>query len=148
MVNAKTMCLHVTVLFIHTLVVLVTQAITYWSFVHPTPKSSDTLNISRIVLFGSQTISQVIVVYLFLQFSMPKKIGGIDNDGQAMSVYESDSEELEDTHGRENELDMLWCIRSMPKMEAKAKVDFNLPPSDSSAVAQLHREGEESFLNS
>jgi hypothetical protein len=66
---------------------------------------------------------------------MPKKIKGIDKDGKAISVYDSDSEELEDTFGRDSELDMLWCIRSMPKMEAREGVDLNLPPSDSSAIA-------------
>ena len=65
------MCLHITALFLHTFVVTVVQYITVDTFMNPVPKDDAILNISRIVLFASQSISQAIVIYLFVQFSKP-----------------------------------------------------------------------------
>jgi hypothetical protein len=68
-VNQKTMCLHIFALFLHTVVIVIVQYITVYTFVHPQPKDDAILNISRIVLFASQSVSQAIVIYLFVQFS-------------------------------------------------------------------------------
>lgn len=65
-VNQKTMCLHVTALFLHTIVIVIVQYITVYTFIHPSDKDDVILNYSRIVLFGSQSISQAIVIYLFV----------------------------------------------------------------------------------
>jgi hypothetical protein len=56
-VNEKTMCLHVTALFLHTVVIVIVQYITVYTFINPSPKDDFVLNISRIVLFASQSIS-------------------------------------------------------------------------------------------
>lgn len=66
------MCLHVTVLMIHTVVILLTQMVTVYTFIKPSPQNNLILNISRITLFFSQSLSQVIVIYLFVQFSKPQ----------------------------------------------------------------------------
>lgn len=73
-VNQKTMCLHVTTLTIHTVILVVVQYITVYTFVHPSNKDDFILNMSRIVLFGSQCITQVIVIFLFVQFSKPQSL--------------------------------------------------------------------------
>lgn len=52
-VNQKTMCLHVTALFMHTLVIVIVQYITVYTFINPSPKNDPILNISRIILFAS-----------------------------------------------------------------------------------------------
>jgi len=52
-VNGKTMCLHITALFLHTFVVTVVQYITVYTFMKPLPKDDAILNISRICLFAS-----------------------------------------------------------------------------------------------
>jgi hypothetical protein len=70
-INQKTMCLHVTALFIHTFFMVACQFVTIYTFENPSPMNSDILNVSRIFLFTSQSVSQVIVIYLFIQFSKP-----------------------------------------------------------------------------
>ena len=52
-VNQKTMCLHVTALLMHTIVIVSVQYVTVYSFENPKPKTDLILNISRICLFGS-----------------------------------------------------------------------------------------------
>ena len=52
-VNQKTMFLHIFALFLHTIVIVIVQYITVYTFVNPSPKNDEILNISRIVLFGS-----------------------------------------------------------------------------------------------
>jgi hypothetical protein len=47
------MCLHVTALFLHTAVIVVVQYITVYTFINPSSKDDEILNISRIVLFAS-----------------------------------------------------------------------------------------------
>ena len=71
MINQKTMCLHVTALFIHTFFMVFAQIVTIYTFENPSPYNSNILNVSRIFLFTSQSVSQVIVIYLFIQFSKP-----------------------------------------------------------------------------
>lgn len=56
-VNEKTMCLHVTALFLHTVVIVIVQYITVYTFINPSSKDDFVLNVSRIVLFASQSIS-------------------------------------------------------------------------------------------
>lgn len=73
-VNQKTMCLHVTTLTMHSVVLVVVQYITVFTFVHPSSKDDFILNMARIVLFGSQSITQAIVIYLFVQFSKPQSL--------------------------------------------------------------------------
>lgn len=106
-VNQKTMCLHVTALFLHTIVIVIVQYITVYAFIHPSDQDDVILNYSRIVLFGSQSISQAIVIYLFVQFSKPQPIN------VKASLSSSDSDEIQ----RDDEkLNMLFYIKQMPKM--------------------------------
>jgi len=65
-VNQKTMCLHVTALFIHTFFLVACQYVTIYTFMNPASINKNILNISRIFLFGSQSVSQAIVIYLFV----------------------------------------------------------------------------------
>ena len=73
-VNQKTMCLHVTTLTVHSVVLVVVQYITVYTFTHPSPRDDFILNMARIVLFGSQCVTQAIVIYLFVQFSKPQSL--------------------------------------------------------------------------
>ena len=90
-VNQKTMCLHVTALFIHTFFIVVAQYITIYAFMNPAPINKNILNISRICLFGSQSISQAIVIYLFVQFSKPVSLTkDVESDDSDSDEYELD----------------------------------------------------------
>jgi len=109
-VNEKTMCLHVTALFLHTVVIVIVQYITVYTFINPSSKDDFVLNVSRIVLFASQSISQAIVIYLFVQFSKPQSL--MKDQGRTASGSSSGSEEERDVE----KLNMLFYIKQMPKM--------------------------------
>jgi hypothetical protein len=70
-VNRNVMCLHVIALFNHTFILVVAQFFIVYSFLRPSEKSKDQLNIARIFMFGSQAISMTIVIYLFMKFALP-----------------------------------------------------------------------------
>ena len=99
------MCLHVTALLIHTFFMVACQFVTIYTFEHPSPQNSDYLNVSRIAMFTSQSISQAIVIYLFIQFSKPVSIS--QQDEQAS---DSDFDEEFDTT-RDPNLDMMYYVR-------------------------------------
>lgn len=109
-VNEKTMCLHVTALFLHTVVIVIVQYITVYTFINPSSKDDFVLNVSRIVLFASQSISQAIVIYLFVQFSKPQSL--MKDQGRTASGSSSGSQEERDVE----KLNMLFYIKQMPKM--------------------------------
>lgn len=109
-VNEKTMCLHVTALFLHTVVIVIVQYITVYTFINPSSKDDFILNVSRIVLFASQSISQAIVIYLFVQFSKPQSL--MKDQGRTASGSSSGSQEERDVE----KLNMLFYIKQMPKM--------------------------------
>lgn len=71
-VNRNVMCLHVIALFNHTLLLVVAQFFIVYSFLRPSTKSKDQLNVARIFMFGSQAISMTIVIYLFMKFALPE----------------------------------------------------------------------------
>ena len=124
------MCLHVTALFMHTIVIVVVQFITVYSFENPSPKDDLILNISRICLFGSQSVSQTIVIYLFVQFSKPQSL----MEERAKS---EESDLTDDMDGSQDEkLNMLLYIQSMPKM-VKSGVTLHIDNSKS-ALEQLY----------
>lgn len=98
------MCLHVTALFIHTFFMVGCQFVTIYTFQHPSPQNSDYLNISRIAMFTSQSISQAIVIYLFVEFSKPVSLQKEREDS------DSDFDEEFDTR-RDPNLDMMYYVR-------------------------------------
>ena len=109
-VNQKTMCLHIAALFIHTFFIIVAQYITYYTFMNANSRNSDILNISRICLFASQSLSQAIVIYLFIKFSKPVSFSKKNKD-------ESESDEdFEDSLDRDPNLDMMYYVKNMPTM--------------------------------
>jgi hypothetical protein len=121
-VNQKTMCLHVTALFIHTFFIVVAQYITIYAFMNPAPINKNILNISRICLFGSQSISQAIVIYLFVQFSKPVSLTkDVESD-------DSDSDEYELDERRDPNIDMMYYVKQMPnvKMQRMKDVDYEI----------------------
>lgn len=117
-VNEKTMCLHVTALFLHTVVIVIVQYITVYTFINPSSKDDFVLNVSRIVLFASQSISQAIVIYLFVQFSKPQSL--MKDQGRTASGSSSGSEEERDVE----KLNMLFYIKQMPKMIKQQGTNF------------------------
>lgn len=117
-VNKKTMCLHVTVLFIHISFVIVNELITIYTFLNPNPKNKDYLNITRTLAWTSQSISQTIMIYLFVQFSQPPKAEGEDSDSE------------EEINGfRDPNMDMLYYTRQMPKMQRIKNVGYDIDQS-------------------
>lgn len=61
------MCLHVTVLLIHTFFILLMQVVTFIAFKYPTtPHMYEILIYARIAFFTTQSISMGIVIYLFV----------------------------------------------------------------------------------
>lgn len=65
-VNQKTMCLHITALFIHTFFIAMLQVVTVYTFMNPAAVNYKIMIVSRIILFTTQSISQVVVIYLFV----------------------------------------------------------------------------------
>ena len=78
------MCLHITALSIHTFFIAMLQIVTVYTFMNPAPENYKIMIVSRIVLFTTQSISQVVVIYLFVSFSKPvvvkKEEGDSDSD--------------------------------------------------------------------
>lgn len=70
-VNQKTMALHVLALFLHTFFMAFFQICRCIYFKDPTPGWEYTWNWSRLGMYASGDISEVIVIYLFLEFSKP-----------------------------------------------------------------------------
>ncbi len=104
-VNQKTMCLHITVLFVHTLFIVMLQFFTFYTFMNPAPQNYNIMVVARIVCDTSQSISQVVVIYLFVQFSKPT----------VAKKEEGDSDSDEDQR-RDVNLDMIYYAKNMPKM--------------------------------
>ena len=78
---------------------------------NPAPINKNILNISRICLFGSQSISQAIVIYLFVQFSKPVSLTkDVESD-------DSDSDEYEIDERRDPNIDMMYYVKQMPNVK-------------------------------
>jgi hypothetical protein len=126
-INHRTMCLHATALFIHTFFLAVCQAITVITFLVPSPNNTGYLNYSRMILYAAQSSSQAIVIYLFLQFAKPvslkKEIQESDSD------YEDEFDSIRDPN-----LDMMYYVKSLPKLKRLKEVDYEI--DDSKGVAQ------------
>jgi hypothetical protein len=133
--NLKTMTLHVTALFVHTFFLLVNCTVAYWVFKNPSPKNTLIINITRIVLFSSNGISQTIVVYLFLQFAKPVSLKQeVKEDSD--SDYEEEFDRIRDPN-----MDMIYYVKNMPKMQRLEDVDLNI--DQNKGVAQyLFEEGQ------
>ena len=115
-VNQKTMCLHIIALFIHTFFISVTQAMTIYTFMEPAPFNYSMMVVARMVRDTSQSISQIIVIYLFVQFSKPAVVKTEEG--------ESDSEE----ERRDMNLDMMYYVKNMPTVQMKRikDVDYDI----------------------
>jgi hypothetical protein len=70
-VNQKTMSLHVLALFLHTFFVSLLLVARFKYFAHPTPHNEYIWNWCRFGMLSSGTISEFIVIYLFIEFSKP-----------------------------------------------------------------------------
>lgn len=78
------MCLHVLALFIHTFFVMVHQVIISGSMKYPGKTFFTLRSYSRVTLYTSITVSQVIMIYLFVQFSKPAKLDDESDDEDDM----------------------------------------------------------------
>lgn len=105
------MRLHVTALFIHTIflaffqacVVLLykTQGSVKWTIVKAVAKAT---------MFTSQSVSQIIVIYLFQLFAIPVSL--------KKDVQEEDDEyEEEFDRARDPNADMMFYVKNMPKVK-------------------------------
>ena len=65
------MCLHVYVIFGHSLVLIGTQFILVHSVKHKTASSNLMVGIARIVLISVEAIGQAVMIYLFTKLSEP-----------------------------------------------------------------------------
>jgi len=96
---------------------------------------SDALNISRICLFTSQSVSQGIVIYLFIQFSKPVQLNrALDEDSD--SDYEDEFDRMRDPN-----IDMLYYVKEMPKFQRVKDVDYNIDKGKG-AIEYLNDEAE------
>jgi hypothetical protein len=107
--NYRTMTLHVSALFIHTIFMLYNQYITFYTFMHP-QMNRKKINASRIILYCSNAVSQAIVIYLFVQFACPVSL-----KKEVQEESDSDYEEEFD-RARDPNLDMMYYVKNMPKM--------------------------------
>jgi hypothetical protein len=113
------MTLHVTALFIHTIVMIFTQVVTVVTFIHPSPKNNKWINATRIILYFSNSVSQAIVIYLFVQFATPV----------TLKKEEDTDYEEEFDRARDPNLDMMYYVKSMPKMKHTRKEDYEIDTS-------------------
>ena len=117
------MCLHATALFIHTFFLLACQCFTVYAFFSPSDTTKSLVNYSRMVLYFAQSASQAIVIYLFLAFSKPVSL--------KTQVEESEGSEYEDEFDkiRDPNLDMMYYVKKMPKMQRLKDVSYDIDRS-------------------
>jgi hypothetical protein len=115
------MCLHVTALLIHTFWLVWVEILTVISFMYPkTPHIGKYLKLSRIFCYFSQAISQTIVNWLFIQFAMPVSLKQ-EVKGDDDSDYEEEFDQMRDPN-----LDMMYYVKGMPKMQRLKDVDYEI----------------------
>lgn len=102
--NKKVMGLHLIAIFTYTFFGLCLQAAVINYFINPGARSNDILSYTRMVMLTSQSVSQIIMIYLIVRFAKPED--GVESDDQSIS---SD-------HQRDPNLDLLYYISAMPKM--------------------------------
>jgi hypothetical protein len=114
--NYGTMTLHVSALFLHTVFMLYNQYMTFYTFMHK-QSNRNKMNVSRILLHVSNSISQAIVIYLFVQFACPVSLKKQTRD----SDYEEELDRVRDPN-----LDMVYYVKNMPKMRRNVEEDYDL----------------------
>jgi hypothetical protein len=132
--NQQTMTLHVTALFIHTFFMVMCQVVTFYVFLHPSSKNMVYINVSRIFMFTSNAVSQVIVIFLFLQFSKPVSLKQEVKDDSDDSDYEEEFD-----RSRDPNLDMMFYVKQMPKMQ-RLKEDYDIDEKEKTALDYIFEE--------
>jgi hypothetical protein len=133
--NLKTMRLHVTALFFHTFFLILNQTVAFLVYLHPTSNNQLYINLSRIVVNFSNGVSLTIVIYLFLQFAKPVSLKQeVKEDSD--SDYEEEFDRIRDPN-----MDMIYYVKNMPKMQRLEEVDLNID-SDKTVAEYLFEEGQ------
>lgn len=78
------MCLHVYVIFGHSLVLIGTQFILVHSVKHKSASSNLMVCIARIVLITVESIGQAVMIYLFMKLSEPITL--VDDDEEEVNL--------------------------------------------------------------
>jgi hypothetical protein len=77
-------------------------------------------NWGRIGMYGSGVVSEIIVIYLFLQFAKPVQLKSAD---ESDSDYEEEFDQIRDPN-----YDMMYYVKNMPKMK-QADEDYDVSRS-------------------
>ena len=102
--DKKVMGLHVIAIFTYTFFGLLLQAAVIYYFINPCPWSNDFLSYTRMIMLTSQSVSQVIMIYLIVRFSKPDE-------------PVSDVESLSDAEYRDPNLEKFYYLSDLPKMK-------------------------------
>lgn len=123
------MTLHVLALFLHTFCMMFFQigrCYYFKSFGRPNEDTwANIWNWGRLAMYLSGVLSEVIVIYLFLEFSKPvslKKVQGEDSD------YE---EELDSV--RNPTVDLMYFVKTAPKLKRIRELDYNIDQNKGAA---------------
>jgi len=80
------MCLHVYVIFGHSIVLICTQLILVHSVKHKSASSNLMVAIARIVLISVEAIGQAVMIYLFLKLSEPITLVDEDDSDEVLQT--------------------------------------------------------------
>jgi hypothetical protein len=116
------MFLHVLALFLHTFFMAFFQICRCVYFKNPTAAWEYIWNWSRLGMYVSGDISEVIVVYLFLEFSKPVALKNEVKDDD--SDYEEEFDRVRDPNA-----DMMFYVKNMPKLKRNETVDLEIDES-------------------
>jgi hypothetical protein len=114
------MALHVLALFLHTFFIAFFQVCRCLYFVNPTDRNDYIWTWSRLGMYCSGSISEFIVIYLFLQFSRPVSLKAYVKEDDD-SDYEEEFDRVRDPNA-----DMMFYVKNMPKMKKKEKEDYDV----------------------
>jgi len=84
-------------------------------------------NWGRLGMYGSGVVSEIIVIYLFLEFSRPVSLKAQvkdDND----SDYEEEFDRIRDPNA-----DLMYFVKTAPKMQRIRDVDYEIDTEKSAA---------------
>lgn len=65
------MCLHITILILHTVTFTIASTLVFRAFKNPTPLNLKLQSYARIVLFLSTGVVQAILIYLIIRMTKP-----------------------------------------------------------------------------
>ena len=105
------MCLHITILILHTVTFTIASTLVFRAFKHPTNLNLALQSYARIALFLSTGVVQVILIYLIFQMTKPIQMS--DPNENSDSSQQSQDKRVQD-------LTMLHYLRNISTIKVGA----------------------------